>query len=137
VRVEAWKASYLYYHREGQRPNKQAYLYFTPCWADGMPQPDLEHTLPGPRLLNSRHWMIKKMYDQHKLNQEWAKKYGKPVRPLGALVRPWATLQTPAQLRDFKPEDWGRDSHKRVIEQYKRKLSAPKKRRLSEEEEED
>jgi hypothetical protein len=25
--------------------------------ADGLPQPDLVHTLPGPPVTNSRHWM--------------------------------------------------------------------------------
>lgn len=26
--------------------------------ADGLPQPDLEKTLPGPPVTNSRHWMV-------------------------------------------------------------------------------
>jgi hypothetical protein len=25
--------------------------------ADGLPQPDLVNTLPGPQVTNSRHWM--------------------------------------------------------------------------------
>ena len=122
VRVEAWKASYLFHHREGPRPTKPVFLYFSPYWADGLPQPDLENTLPGPTLLNSRHWMIKKMFDQHALNQQWAKKNGKPVWPLGALIRPQATIY-PGQLRDFKPGDFGPGSAQAVIEQYKRKLT--------------
>jgi hypothetical protein len=123
VRVESWKASYLFYHSQGPRPTQEVYAYISPCWADGLPQPDLEQTLPGPKLLNSRHWMLKKLNDQFRLNQEWAMKHGKPVRALGALVRPWATIY-PGQLRDFKPEDWPKGSERGVIEQYKRKLTA-------------
>lgn len=127
VRVEAWKASYLFYHRNGQRPTDQVYAYFSPCWADGLPQPDLKHMLPGPELLNSRHWMLRHLTSQHKNNQDWNRKNGRPVRRLGALVRPWATLY-PGQLRDFRPEDWPKGSHKRVIEQYKRKLSSGRRK---------
>lgn len=131
VRVEAWKASYLFYHREGRRPNKQAYLYFSPCWMDGLPQPDLKHTLPGPELLNSRHWMIRHMHAQHALNQAWNKKRGRPVRQLGSLVRPWATLY-PGQLGGYRAENYGPGSDRRVVEQYKRKLEAEQyKRKLA------
>ncbi len=67
--------------------------------------------------------MISKMYAQHKLNQEHNKKRGRPVRQLGALVRPWATIYR-GQLKDFRPEDYPPGSHRRVIEEYQRKLKA-------------
>lgn len=53
VRVEEYKASYLWYHREGPRPAKQAYAYFSPCWADGLRQDLYANEVPGPKLLVS------------------------------------------------------------------------------------
>lgn len=50
MKAQAWKASYLFYHRNGQRPTDQMFLYWTPCWADGIVQPDFDAKIPGPPL---------------------------------------------------------------------------------------
>lgn len=66
--------------------------------------------------------MLSKLMAQHKLNQEHRRKKGLPVRQLGALVRPWATVY-PGQLKDFDPKKYPPGSHRRVIEQFKRRLT--------------
>lgn len=84
-------------------PPHKVYMYFVKCWADGMPQPDLVNTLPGPPLRNSRHWMIRSTEDQWSRNQEYNKQHSKQVVPLGMLVRPWATQYS---VPGFKNSDW-------------------------------
>ncbi len=87
-----------------------------PPGADGMPQPDLLSTLPGPPLRNSRHWMIRNTQDQWARNQEHNKKTGRPVVPLGMLVRPWATQYGVA---GFSPKEWPPGSAKKVTDKKK------------------
>lgn len=91
VKVEPFKGKWLF-ERSSKgglpRPGQTAHMYFSKCWADGMPQPDLAHTLPGPPLINSRHWMIKTMREQWRNNQVWNKRHGRHVVPLGDLCRP-------------------------------------------------
>jgi hypothetical protein len=107
VKVEPYKGRYLWYIRPGGSPGYlprgPVYMYFVKCWADGMPQPDLASSLPGPPLRNSRHWMIRNTQDQWAKNQAYNRKNGRPEVPLGMLVRPWATQYS---VPGFRPQDW-------------------------------
>jgi hypothetical protein len=119
VKVEPYKGRYLWYeNRPGVLPTEPVYMYFVKCWADGLPQPDLAWTLPGPPIRNSRHWMIKTSTEQYNANQQWNKRNGKPVRPLGMLIRPWATQR---KLDDFKASDWPAGSSKRITDGWRPK----------------
>lgn len=111
IKVEPYKGKYLWYGAKGSRPSVPVYMYFVKCWADGLPQPDLVHTLPGPPVSNSRHWMIKTTREQWERNQAFNRATGQPFKPLGMLVRPWATQYS---LGDFKPGQYPPGSHKRV-----------------------
>ncbi|KAI8473754.1 MAG: hypothetical protein J3K34DRAFT_409834 [Monoraphidium minutum] len=117
VKVEPYKGKYLFKDNQyGSRPEGPVYMYFVKCWADGMPQPDLVNTLPGPTLRNSRHWMIRNTQDQWAKNQEWNRKNGRPEVPLGMLVRPWATQTSAA---GFRPQDWPPGSSDYIKKQKK------------------
>ncbi len=100
IKVEPYKGRYLFHeNRKGVLPSGPAYMYFCKCWADGLPQPELASTLPGPPVRNSRHWMISTMRKQWANNQKWNAAHGRPVRRLGDLCRPTAEATT--WLRDF------------------------------------
>ncbi|KAF8055667.1 hypothetical protein HT031_006689 [Scenedesmus sp. PABB004] len=111
VKVEPYKGKYLWYNGKGSRPRAPVYMYFVKCWADGLPQPDLDHTLPGPPVTNSRHWMIKTTKEQWQKNQDWNRANGRPFKPLGMLVRPWATQYS---VDGFKASDYPPGSSKAV-----------------------
>lgn len=111
VKVEPYKGRYLFYGNKGSRPRVPVYMYFVKCWADGLPQPDLVSTLPGPPVTNSRHWMIKTTQEQWQRNQDANKAAGRPVRPLGMLVRPAATQTS---LEDFNPTHYPPGSSSRI-----------------------
>eukprot|EP00775_Hariotina_reticulata_P004417 gene4417-4670_t len=111
VKVEPYKGKYLWYGNKGSRPRVPVYMYFVKCWADGLPQPDLVNTLPGPNVVNSRHWMIKTTREQWERNQAYNRANNQPFRPLGMLVRPWATQFS---LDDYRASDYPVGSAKKV-----------------------
>lgn len=119
VKVEPYKGRYLFFERRTDfLPSEPVYMYFVRCWADGLPQPDLVNTLPGPPVANSRHWMIKTSTEQWKANQAWNARNGKSQVPLGMLRRPWATQRW---LPDYKPSDWPKGSRKKITDGFKPK----------------
>jgi hypothetical protein len=119
VKVEPYKGRYLFFERRTDYlPSEPVYMYFVRCWADGLPQPDLVNTLPGPPVANSRHWMIKTSTEQWRANQAWNARNGKSQVPLGMLRRPWATQRW---LPDYKPSDWPKGSSKKITKGFKPK----------------
>lgn len=80
-----------------------------------MPQEDLRSTLPGPYFTNSRSYMIESTYKQWEKNQEWNKKQGRPVIPIGSLWRPEATQKW---APGYKAEDWPAGSSNWVKSTY-------------------
>lgn len=121
VKVEPYKGRYLF-HVAGSDPSllpqEPVHMYFCKCWADGMPQPEMVDQLPGPTLINSRHWMIKATQDQWNMNQAWNRQNKREPKALGMLWRPWATMKT---LKGYRAQDYPPGSSNMVRRKYSKK----------------